>query len=150
LECSRQTKGRDAPAGRAGSNGSADVGERLITKAGIRAEFEQLISVESETGRRLSRPRRPVCGVPIDQMLPVAVHPWDIDGAARAGMRTAWIKRSGGPIPSYFWAMAASSRATNLMRSSGPLLQLGTPRSSCSLQMLVIGLVRDYVFPASD
>jgi 2-haloacid dehalogenase len=35
-------------------------------------------------------------------MLLVAVHPWDIDGAARAGLSTAWIDRSGAPYPESF------------------------------------------------
>ncbi|BAS11180.1 haloacetate dehalogenase H-2 [Arthrobacter sp. Hiyo4] len=35
-------------------------------------------------------------------MLLVAVHPWDIHGAARAGMRTAWLNRSGGSYPEHF------------------------------------------------
>ena len=34
----------------------------------------------------------------------VAVHPWDIDGAARAGLATAWINRTGDPYPEYFRA----------------------------------------------
>jgi FMN phosphatase YigB (HAD superfamily) len=28
--------------------------------------------------------------------------PWDIGGAARAGMNTAWINRTGAPYPAYF------------------------------------------------
>jgi 2-haloacid dehalogenase len=32
----------------------------------------------------------------------VAVHPWDIDGASRAGMGTAWLDRSEGHYPSVF------------------------------------------------
>ncbi len=32
----------------------------------------------------------------------VAVHPWDIEGAARAGLATAWINRTGGRYPAYF------------------------------------------------
>jgi 2-haloacid dehalogenase len=32
------------------------------------------------------------------------VHPWDIDGAGRAGLATAWINRSGATYPSYFRA----------------------------------------------
>jgi len=44
------------------------------------------------------------CGVePADAML-VAVHPWDTDGAARAGLATAWLNRHGGPYPRYFTA----------------------------------------------
>jgi len=39
----------------------------------------------------------------MDAML-VAVHPWDIDGAARAGLATAWINRAGDPYPEYFRA----------------------------------------------
>lgn len=35
-------------------------------------------------------------------MLLVAVHPWDIHGAARAGLGTAWVNRSGAPYPAYF------------------------------------------------
>ena len=35
-------------------------------------------------------------------MLLIAVHPWDIDGAARAGMATAWINRDGSPYPEVF------------------------------------------------
>jgi len=33
---------------------------------------------------------------PAEQMLLVTVHPWDIHGAARAGLSTAWINRAGG------------------------------------------------------
>lgn len=44
------------------------------------------------------------CGVePLDAML-VAVHPWDIDGARRAGLAAAWTDRSSGRYPSYFAA----------------------------------------------
>lgn len=35
-------------------------------------------------------------------MVLVAVHPWDIHGAARAGLRTAWINRDARPCPAYF------------------------------------------------
>lgn len=45
-------------------------------------------------------------------MLLVAVHPWDIDGAARAGLATAWIDRSGTPYPASF--TPPSLRATSL------------------------------------
>lgn len=35
-------------------------------------------------------------------MLLVAVHPWDIHGAPRAGLRTAWLNRTGGSYPGHF------------------------------------------------
>lgn len=37
---------------------------------------------------------------PSDAML-VAVHPWDTDGASRAGLATAWIDRDDRSYPSY-------------------------------------------------
>jgi 2-haloacid dehalogenase len=36
-----------------------------------------------------------------DTML-VAAHPWDIDGAARAGLATAYVDRKRLPYPSHF------------------------------------------------
>jgi 2-haloacid dehalogenase len=32
----------------------------------------------------------------------VAVHPWDTDGARRAGLRSAWVNRDGGTFPAHF------------------------------------------------
>jgi 2-haloacid dehalogenase len=34
----------------------------------------------------------------------VAVHPWDTDGAARAGLQSAWVDRSGSTYPAHFTA----------------------------------------------
>jgi len=88
------------------TNGSAQIADRLLAAAGIRGEFEMVMSVE-DAGAWKPAPvayahaaRR--CGVDPEQMLLVAVHPWDIDGAARAGMATGWVRRSGSPYPSYF------------------------------------------------
>lgn len=88
------------------SNGASEVADRLLTHAGVRAEFERLLSVE-DAG--MWKPARAayiyaagVCGVdPADMML-VAVHPWDIDGACRAGLQAAWVNRTGTPYPGYF------------------------------------------------
>jgi len=90
------------------SNGAASVADSLLTRAGVRDELEELLSVEdapawkpAEASYRWAADR---CGVsPGDAML-VAVHPWDINGAARAGMRTAWLDRRGTAYPSYFTA----------------------------------------------
>lgn len=90
------------------SNGSADVAGRLLTEAGIRGEFEHLLSVE-DAGAWKPAPAAyayaaSVCSVPVGQMLLVAVHPWDIHGARQAGMRTGWIARRPGSYPGYFSA----------------------------------------------
>ncbi|MBB1056618.1 haloacid dehalogenase type II [Dietzia sp. B19] len=88
------------------SNGSAAIAEGLLDRAAIREDFEALLSVEDagawKPALRAYAHALTRCEVdPMDAML-VAVHPWDIDGAARAGLGTAWINRNGEPYPGYF------------------------------------------------
>jgi 2-haloacid dehalogenase len=90
------------------SNGSADIADRLLTNAGLREEFEHVLSVD-DAGVWKPAPgsyayAARTCGMEAAEMMLVAVHPWDIDGAARAGMATAWINRDGRPYPEYFTA----------------------------------------------
>lgn len=90
------------------SNGSAGVAQRLLGEAGLEEHFERLLSVEDagawKPAARAYEYALAECGVePMDAML-VAVHPWDIDGAGRAGLATAWVSRDGGRYPSYFTA----------------------------------------------
>ena len=88
------------------SNGSTNLAEQLFTDAGIRDDFAMLLSV---AGASLWKPARgayehaaATVKVAAAEMLLVAVHPWDIHGAAKAGLRTAWLNRSGATYPSYF------------------------------------------------
>ncbi|GAC1589088.1 MAG: haloacid dehalogenase type II [Acidimicrobiales bacterium] len=87
------------------SNGSAQVAERLLVAAGIRDRFERLLSVEDAGAWKPARASYDyaarICGVDHAEMMLVAVHPWDIDGASRAGMQTAWINRDSQPYPAY-------------------------------------------------
>lgn len=90
------------------SNGSASVAEALFDRAGIREHFERLLTVE-DAGRWKPAPEAYAyalqkCGVDPEDAMLVAVHPWDIDGASRAGLATAWVNRTGGPYPEYFGA----------------------------------------------
>ncbi len=92
------------------SNGSAAVAEALFDRAGIREHFERLLTVE-DAGRWKPAPEAYAyalqqCGVDPEEAMLVAVHPWDIDGASRAGLATAWVNRTGGPYPQYFGAPA--------------------------------------------
>src|SRR6476646_6544334 len=87
------------------SNGAAAVAEKLLGDAGLRGEFEKVLSVE-DAGVWKPAPGSygyvaEVCGVAPADLLMVAVHPWDLDGAARAGLRTAWVDRAGAPYPAY-------------------------------------------------
>ncbi|NYD41174.1 haloacid dehalogenase type II [Nocardioides panaciterrulae] len=88
------------------SNGAATVARQLLGSAGLDGHVEAMLSVE-DAGVWKPAPAAyaygcDVMGVaPADAML-VAVHPWDLDGAARAGLRTCWVDRTGTPYPSYF------------------------------------------------
>jgi 2-haloacid dehalogenase len=88
------------------SNGSASVADRLLTTAGIRDQFERLLSVEgAESWKPAAAPYRYAaaeCGVEPDQVALVAVHPWDVDGATRAGLQSVWVNRSEATFPSIF------------------------------------------------
>jgi 2-haloacid dehalogenase len=90
------------------TNGSAQVAEKLFAPAGIRDQFERLLSVEEAPAWKPARAAYDyaarTCGVDPEQMLLVAVHPWDIHGAARAGLNTVWVNRTGAGYPSYFAA----------------------------------------------
>ncbi|MEW1821201.1 haloacid dehalogenase type II [Arthrobacter sp. NPDC080031] len=90
------------------SNGSARIAEQLFSEAGILDAFESLLSVEDAPAWKPARASyeyaAAASGADPAGMLLVAVHPWDIHGAARAGLRTAWLNRTGGSYPGYFQA----------------------------------------------
>ena len=90
------------------SNGSAQVAQALLGSGGIRGSFEALLTVDDAPAWKPAAAAyayaADVCGVAPGDMLLVAVHPWDIHGAAEAGLRTAWLNRTGEAYPSYFAA----------------------------------------------
>ncbi|WP_138413558.1 haloacid dehalogenase type II [Sinomonas gamaensis] len=87
------------------TNGSAQVAQKLFGAAGLRDEFEALLSVEDAPAWKPHpssyQYAAQQCGTRVEDVMLVAVHPWDIHGAARAGLRTAWVNRTGGTYPSY-------------------------------------------------
>lgn len=88
------------------SNGSAEIAEKLFEQAGIRDHFKLLLSVEDAPAWKPDPTAynygAHASGANPANLLLVAVHPWDIHGAARAGMRTAWVNRSKETYPEYF------------------------------------------------
>jgi 2-haloacid dehalogenase len=97
------------------SNGSASVAEALFDRAGIRSHFEALLSVEDagvwKPATAAYAYALDTCGVDPSEAMLVAVHPWDVDGASRAGLATAWVNRAGGPYPAYFRAPDVTTRS---------------------------------------
>ncbi|WP_240694636.1 haloacid dehalogenase type II [Cryobacterium sp. SO1] len=90
------------------SNGSAEVARSLLAAAELESHFEALLSVEEAGAWKPMRAAydyaAEACGVRPAELLLVAVHPWDIHGAAEAGLATAWLNRGGDTYPSYFTA----------------------------------------------
>ncbi|WP_088319221.1 haloacid dehalogenase type II [Kineosporia sp. R_H_3] len=88
------------------SNGGAAVGERLLRDAGLRDRFERVLSVEDagvwKPAAGAYRYAVAELGVAPSDLLMVAVHPWDLHGAAAAGLSTAWVNRDGRTWPETF------------------------------------------------
>lgn len=88
------------------SNGAASVAEGLLGRARVIDRFERLLSVEDagvwKPAPGAYRYSVTECGVSAPEALLVAVHPWDIDGAGRAGLATAWLNRDGRAYPGFF------------------------------------------------
>ncbi|MFE7174129.1 haloacid dehalogenase type II [Streptomyces sp. NPDC057616] len=86
------------------TNGSAATTRAVLDRAGLADCFEALLDVQ-EPGAWKPSPAAyahavRTAGVPAAQVMLVAVHPWDIDGASRAGLATAWVRREPAPYPS--------------------------------------------------
>ena len=90
------------------SNGAVGVAQQLLEGAGVRGQIESVLSVEAagawKPAAQAYRYALDRCGVEPHEAMLVAVHPWDIEGAHRAGLSTAWINRTGTTYPSYFEA----------------------------------------------
>jgi 2-haloacid dehalogenase len=88
------------------SNGAALLAEGLLVRAGLRSSFDALLSVEDAGLWKPARAAYEYAGQAMslrpEEMLLVAVHPWDIHGAAAAGLRTAWLNRTKAAYPGYF------------------------------------------------
>lgn len=88
------------------TNGSTSLSQRMFEAAGVAHLFERLLSVEDAPAWKPARGAYAYaageCGTTLDAMLLVAVHPWDVDGAKRAGMQAAWLDRREAPYPGHF------------------------------------------------
>jgi 2-haloacid dehalogenase len=95
------------------TNGSAAAAEALLERAGIADLVERYLDV-SEVGRwkPAPEPYRHACrtmNVAEGDAALIAVHPWDVHGARRAGLRGAWLDRHRVPYPSFFLAPDVSA-----------------------------------------
>jgi 2-haloacid dehalogenase len=110
------------------TNGSAELTRALLERGGVDDLIDERLSV-SEVRRWKPAPEPYAmaaerCGVSIADMALIAAHPWDVDGAARAGMRGAWLNRRGVPYPGFFAPPAVTASdlpaLADALLSSGP------------------------------
>ncbi|MGA7689073.1 MAG: haloacid dehalogenase type II [Jiangellales bacterium] len=87
------------------TNGASAMSEAMFARAGVLDLLEHRLSVE-DAGRwkpngQPYRYAAKVCGVEAASMTLVAVHPWDVHGAQRAGLTGAWLRRGASAYPDY-------------------------------------------------
>ncbi|MFC9284487.1 haloacid dehalogenase type II [Streptomyces collinus] len=85
------------------TNGSAATTRAVLDRAGLTDRFEAHLDVAAagrwKPAREAYAHALDTAGVSPEQALLVSVHPWDTDGAARAGLTTAWLRRTPEPYP---------------------------------------------------
>ncbi|MBT0567211.1 HAD family hydrolase [Williamsia sp. CHRR-6] len=88
------------------SNGSAAVARALFESTAAATVVEEYLSVDDAGAWKPSpvayRHGLGWAGIDAADGLMVAVHPWDLEGARRVGLRTAWINRHGAVYPAGF------------------------------------------------
>jgi 2-haloacid dehalogenase len=88
------------------TNGSASIARGLLKRAGLDHLIERNIDVtEVSRWKPAPEPYRHACqalGVSEGDAVLIAVHPWDIHGAKRAGLSAGWLNRDGVPFPGVF------------------------------------------------
>ena len=90
------------------SNGGTSNAERLLERGGVRDAFSHVLSVDDarawKPSHRAYAYAAHAAATDLAACVMVAVHPWDTDGAKRAGMRAAWVDRDDERYPSYAMA----------------------------------------------
>jgi 2-haloacid dehalogenase len=90
------------------TNGAADLTEQLLVRTRLREHFEALLDISAvrawKPAAAAYRHATETLAVDPTEALLVAVHPWDIDGARRAGLQAAWLRRGAADYPTVMTA----------------------------------------------
>ncbi len=87
------------------TNGATSMSDGALARAGVADLFDARLSV-ADAGRWKPAAESyafaaSAVGEPAERLALVAVHPWDVDGAVRAGLTGAWLDRSAEDYPPY-------------------------------------------------
>ncbi|HBV90463.1 MAG TPA: haloacid dehalogenase type II [Pantoea sp.] len=81
------------------TNSSAALAEKQLSSAGLGPLFTRILSVEEvqiyKPDLRVYQWAMEEMGKPVSECMMVAAHGWDVGGAKRAGMKTAFVSRHG-------------------------------------------------------
>lgn len=81
------------------TNSSAALAEKQLSSAGLAPLFSSILSVEQvqvyKPDLRVYQWAMKEMGKPVSECMMVAAHGWDVGGAKRAGMKTAFVSRQG-------------------------------------------------------
>jgi 2-haloacid dehalogenase len=88
------------------SNASADITRKLLTRGGLDAFAETVVTPENvKRWKPASDPYAFAAAVqetPLERVALVTVHPWDVVGGRNAGLVTGWCNRDGETFPAPF------------------------------------------------
>jgi 2-haloacid dehalogenase len=111
------------------TNGSVEVVQALLERAGLTKYLTRNLSVDAvRRWKPAPEPYRYAAtqlGVHPQSLVLVAAHPWDCAGATAAGLRAAWVNRSGQHWPAIFPAPEHS--APNLAALTDALITTRHP-----------------------
>ncbi|WP_422882739.1 haloacid dehalogenase type II [Pantoea agglomerans] len=81
------------------TNSSASLAEKQLSSAGLAPMFTRILSVEQlqvyKPDLKVYQWAMKEMGKPVSECMMVAAHGWDVGGAKRAGMKTAFVTRKG-------------------------------------------------------
>jgi 2-haloacid dehalogenase len=96
------------------TNGGAAVAKGLLERSGLDGLVERNLTVaEVRRWKPAPEPYRHACralGVAASDAVLIAVHPWDVHGAKRAGLSAGWLDRQGRAYPRVFEPPDATAR----------------------------------------
>jgi 2-haloacid dehalogenase len=89
------------------SNGTRDLVEALVAHNGLEDSFDHLLAADSvkrfKPAREVYALATRAFGAPAAHVLLVSGHEWDVAGAERSGLRTAWLARGERFAPVLDW-----------------------------------------------